>query len=71
VLIYANVELSNNLDAYIDVHLSMKKGAMMLLLVKSNLIVNKNNIDKFKYFYKKIKFKKKKKKKKKNKNFKL
>ena len=50
MLIYANVELSNNLDAYIDVHLSMKKGAMMLLLVKSNLIVNKNNIDKFKYF---------------------
>jgi len=25
VLIYANVELSNNIDAYIDVHLDMKK----------------------------------------------
>jgi hypothetical protein len=52
VLIYANVELSNNLDAYIDVYLKMKENAMVLLLVKSNsnLIVNKNNIDKFKYF---------------------
>jgi hypothetical protein len=50
MLIYANVELSNNIDGFINVHLKMKKDAMMLLLVKSNLIVNKNNIDKFKYF---------------------
>jgi hypothetical protein len=50
VLIFANVELSNNIDAYIDVHLKMNKGAMMLLLVNSNFIVNKNKIDKFKYF---------------------
>ena len=50
VLIYANVELSNNIDAYIDVHLDMKKIVMMLLFVKSNLILNKNIINKFKYF---------------------
>jgi len=38
MLIYANVELSNNIDAFIEVHLKMKKGAIMLLLVKSNFI---------------------------------
>ena len=36
ILIYANVELSNNLDAYINVHLKMNKSVIMLLLVKSN-----------------------------------
>jgi len=49
-IIYANVELSNNIDAYIDVHLKMNKGAMMLLLVNSNFILNKNKMEKFKYF---------------------
>ena len=45
VLIYANVELSNNIDAYINVHLNMKKSVIMLLFVKSQsqskIIVNK------------------------------
>lgn len=50
VLIFVNVILTNNLDAFIEGHLKMKQGAMMLLLVKPNFIVNKNNIDKFKYF---------------------
>ena len=50
MIIYANVELSNNIEDYINVHLKMKKGVIMLLLVKSNFIENKNKIDKFKYF---------------------
>jgi hypothetical protein len=50
MIIYANVELSNNIEDYIHVHLKMKKGVIMLLLVKSNFIENKNKIDKFKYF---------------------
>jgi hypothetical protein len=33
VLIYVNVELSNNIDDFIDVHLEMKKGAILLLLI--------------------------------------
>lgn len=49
ILIYANVELSNNIDDYIKVHLEMKKGFIVLLLVKSNFIV-KNKMEKFKYF---------------------
>lgn len=63
MIIYANVELSNNLDAYIDVHLKMKKGFIMLLLVKPNFIVNnKNKMEKFKYFnvWSKLQYKKKK-----------
>lgn len=50
MLIYANVALSNNIDAFIDVHLKMKEGAILLLLMKPNLIVNKNNLDNFQYF---------------------
>ena len=46
----ANVVLSENLDFYIDVHLKMKKGAMLFLLMNANFIVNKNKIDNFKYF---------------------
>jgi hypothetical protein len=51
-IIYANVELSNNIDTYINVHLNMKKSVIMFWIVKSNLIVNNNNykMDKFKYF---------------------
>ena len=50
VLIYANVELSNNLDEFIQVHLNMKKSIIMLLLVKSKFIGNKNKMEKYKYF---------------------
>jgi len=50
IIIFANVELSNNIDAYIDVHLDMKKGGMILLLVKSNFIDNNNKMKKLKYF---------------------
>ena len=38
-----NVELINNLDDYINVHLNMKNSVIMLFLVKSNLIVQNNN----------------------------
>lgn len=51
LLIYANIELSQNIDAYIKVHLSMKEGGIMLLLVKSHHILNKKNkMVKFKKF---------------------
>lgn len=32
MLIYANIELSNNLDSFIDVHLKMKEGVILLLM---------------------------------------
>jgi len=43
MIIYANVELSNNLDDYINVHLNMKQSVIMLLVVKSNLIIQNNS----------------------------
>jgi ADP-heptose:LPS heptosyltransferase len=42
VIIYANIELSNNIDDFIQVHLNMKNSIIMLLFVKSKFIVNKN-----------------------------
>lgn len=50
LIIYANVELSNNIEDYIKVHLKMKNSIIMLLFVKSKFIVNKNKIEKNKYF---------------------
>jgi len=50
IILYANIELSNNLEDFIHVHLNMKNSIIMLLFVKSKFIVNKNKIDKFKYF---------------------
>lgn len=45
VIIYANIELSNNIEDYITVHLNMKK-SLILLFVNSNFIVNKNKVEK-------------------------
>jgi len=42
VIIYANIELSNNIEDFIQVHLNMKNSIIMLLFVKSKFIVNKN-----------------------------
>jgi len=39
MIIYANVELSNNIEDYIHIHLNMKKNIIMLLLVKPKRIV--------------------------------
>jgi hypothetical protein len=50
VIIYANVQLSNNIEEFINVHLNMQKSLIMLLFVKSKFIVNKNKIEKNKYF---------------------
>ena len=50
IIIYANIELSNNLEDFIHVHLNMKKNIIMLLFVKSKFIVNKNKMEKNKYF---------------------
>jgi hypothetical protein len=50
MIIYANVELSNNLEEYINVHLNMKKNIIMLIFVKPTFIDNKNKIEKYKYF---------------------
>ena len=50
IIIYANIELSNNIDDFINVHLNMKNSIIMLLFVKSKFIVNKNKIEKNKYF---------------------
>ena len=49
VIIYVNIELSNNIEDYISVHLNMKKG-IIFLIMKFNLIVKKNKVDKIKYF---------------------
>jgi hypothetical protein len=51
MLIYVNVELSNNIDAFIDVHLRMKESIILLLSVKSNFIVYKNKMEQNKYFF--------------------
>jgi hypothetical protein len=61
-IIYANIELSNNIDDFINVHLKMKNSIIMLLFVKSKFIVNKNKMKKNKYFnaWSKVKSKKKK-----------
>ena len=48
IIIYANIELSNNIDDFIHVHLKMKNSIIMLLFVKSKFIVNKNKILKMK-----------------------
>jgi hypothetical protein len=50
VILYANIELSNNIEDFIQVHLNMKNSIIMLLFVKSKFIVNKNKMDKNKYF---------------------
>jgi hypothetical protein len=50
IIIYANIELSNNIDDFIHVHLNMKNNIIMLLFVKSKFIVNKNKMEKNKYF---------------------
>jgi len=49
-IIYANIELSNNIDDYIRVHLNMKNSIIMLLFVKYKFNVNKNKIEKIQYF---------------------
>ena len=49
VIIYVNIELSNNIEDYISVHLNMKKG-IIFLIMKFNIIVKKNKVDKIKYF---------------------
>ena len=50
IITFVNVELSNNIDAYILVHLKMKENVSMLLLVKSNFSTNNNKKEKFKNF---------------------
>jgi hypothetical protein len=50
VILYANIELSNNIDDFIHVHLKMKNSIINLLFVKSKFIVNKNKMGKNKYF---------------------
>ena len=50
IIIYANIELSNNIDDFIHVHLNMKNSIIMLLFVKSKFIVNNNKKEKNKYF---------------------
>ena len=50
IIIYANVELSNNIDAYIDLHLKMNKSIIMLLFVKFNFIANKHKMEQNKSF---------------------
>jgi hypothetical protein len=62
VIIYANIELSNNIDDFIHVHLKMKNSIIMLLFVKSKIIVNKNKMKKNKYFNARSKVESKKKK---------
>jgi len=48
IIIYANIELSNNIEDFIQVHLNMKKIVIMLLFVKSQsqskIIVNKKHM---------------------------
>jgi hypothetical protein len=44
IIIMANVELSSNIDYFIDVHLKIKKSIIILLFVKYKVIVNKNKI---------------------------
>ena len=50
IIIYANIELSNNIEDFIQVHLNMKKSVIILLFVKSqsqsqsNFIVNKKHM---------------------------
>jgi len=50
IITFVNVELSNNIDTYILVHLKMKENVSMLLLVKSNFSTNNNKKEKFKNF---------------------
>ena len=42
-------QLNNNIDDSIDIHLRMKESIILLLSVKSNFIVYKNNIEPNKY----------------------
>jgi len=62
IIIYANIELSNNIDDFIHVHLNMKNSIIILLFMKSKFIVNKNKMKKNKYFnaWSKVESKKKK-----------